>query len=209
MINKKNNDMIACPICNELKSKYGIKNHVRVTHLGDKSSITHYGGRSVPWNYGLRKDTDDRVLKISNKVSRALRGKPGKPHTEESKLKLRQAAMKNNLGGHTSKLRLSYKGVILQSSYEIEVAKSLDENSIKWNRPSPINWIDKNDIIHRYYPDFYLEDYDVYLDPKNDYLIKKDLDKIKRVCEQNNVRVIVLNKDLLSWNLILKKINNL
>ncbi len=51
-------------------------------------------------------------------------------------------------------------------------------------------------------PDFYLQDYNVYLDPKNNYLQKKDKRKIELVIQQNNVRLIVLNKSALDWNSI-------
>jgi hypothetical protein len=33
-------------------------------------------------------------------------------------------------------------------------------------------WKDNTGNEHRYYPDFYLPEYDVYLDSKNDYLIE-------------------------------------
>ena len=41
---------------------------------------------------------------------------------------------------------------------------------------------------------------DVYLDPKNDYLIGKDSEKIKRVQEQNNITVLVLDRESLDWD---------
>ena len=49
-------------------------------------------------------------------------------------------------------------------------------------------------------------EYDVYLDPKNDYLINKinesdgynDVDKINWVSLQNNVKIYILNKNNLS-----------
>ena len=58
---------------------------------------------------------------------------------------------------------------------------------------------------HTYTPDLYLPDYNVYLDPKNDFLIENinptlgysDKDKINWVMEQNGVRVIILNKNQL------------
>lgn len=99
----------------------------------------------------------------------------------------------------------------LESTYEHQVAKSLDENSVKWEKPiKKFRYIDVLGKKHTYIPDFYLPEYDVYLDPKNDYLINrinpklgyKDIDKIKWVCEQNNIKVIVLNSEQLSWNII-------
>lgn len=36
------------------------------------------------------------------------------------------------------------KTICLQSSWELEIAKILDNLNIKWTRPSPLSWIDKN-----------------------------------------------------------------
>ena len=69
-----------------------------------------------------------------------------------------------------------------------------------------LKWVCNENITHRYYPDFYLPEYGVYLDPKNEYLIKKDQTKIRLVQEQNQVRVIVLNKSQLSWSEVLRLI---
>lgn len=158
------------------------------------------------WNKGLN-NNDPRVKRISELVSKTLTGRIGHKHTIESKDKIRAAAIKNKLGGHTSKKAIYYKcingsEIYLQSNYEVKVAESLDLNNIKWIRPKYFNWIDNNGIKHRYYADFYLIDYNVYLDPKNDYLIIKDLDKINRVNEQNKIKILILNKTQLEWNTI-------
>lgn len=92
--------------------------------------------------------------------------------------------------------------VKLQSTYEEIVAKELDKNNIQWLRPSYFTY-DEN---RKYYPDFYLIDYDVYLDPKNSFLIKTDSDKIDKVCKQNNIIVIILDKENLLWENIESKI---
>lgn len=91
--------------------------------------------------------------------------------------------------------------VYLESSYEYKVAKELDENKINWIRPAPLNWDDK-----KYYPDFYLVEENVYLDPKNDFLILRDKEKINKVQIQNKVNVIILDKNELTWIDIKNKI---
>lgn len=68
-------------------------------------------------------------------------------------------------------------------------------------------WQDDAGQKHRYYPDFYLPKYNVYLDPKNDFLINHatkrfgitDSEKIKKVSEQNNVKIVILDKNNLNW----------
>ena len=63
-----------------------------------------------------------------------------------------------------------------------------------------MRYIGNDDKEHRYYADFYLKDYDVYLDTKNDYLIQKDKDKIRRVEEQNKKTIMVLDRNHLEWS---------
>ena len=121
------------------------------------------------------------------------------------KEKLRQLAVERNFGGHTSKSSIYYEtkngeSVYLQSSFELAVAKSLDENHIEWVRPTPLTWTDENMTQHRYYPDFYLPTFDVYLDPKNEYLIQQDFMKIKSVRDQNGVNVLMFGEDHLEWD---------
>jgi hypothetical protein len=70
----------------------------------------------------------------------------------------------------------------------LKLAISLDENNIKWDTCSRFNYIDRFGKSRTYTPDFYLIDYDVYLDPKNDFLINNinpslgfsDKEKIKK-----------------------------
>ena len=99
--------------------------------------------------------------------------------------------IKNGYGGICKRKLIEYKGTVLESTYEYTVAVSLDENNIKWMKTSrkdfKFPYSDPEGVTNYYTPDFYLPDYNVYLDPKNDYLISKvnpkfgyrDIDKIK------------------------------
>jgi hypothetical protein len=105
---------------------------------------------------------------------------------------------------------VTYNGVKLSSRFEMIVAISLDENNIKWTRPSPLKYIDPTGKQRNYFPDFYLPEYNVYLDPKNDFLINhvnpstgfKDTDKISWADTYNKTRTIILDKTQLSWGAI-------
>ena len=77
------------------------------------------------------------------------------------------------------------KNVYLNSSWELKTANLLDSKKIKWIRPEPIQWIDNDSISHLYFPDFYLVDYNVYLDPKNPYVMKRDENKLKYLKSKN------------------------
>lgn len=204
---------IECEYCSKKFTKYGIKNHISLVHTKTRDicrAATKNKGRST-WNKGLTKETDERVLKNSISTSKSLMGKPGHKHTTSYKEFMRKVAIKNNLGGHTSKKSIKYKKgkkeIYLHSDWERIVAEDLDKNNISWERPNPINWKDIKGIEHKYYADFYLNDYNIYLDPKNSYLQEKDKIKIKTVTEQNNIKVLILSENELLWKVILNKIN--
>ena len=91
--------------------------------------------------------------------------------------------------------------VYLESSWEIQLAESLDDNNIKWIRPQYINYT-LNDKRRSYYPDFYLIDYDVYLDPKNNYQRKKDSPKISAVLKEHDIQLKLLNKEECNWEVL-------
>lgn len=69
----------------------------------------------------------------------------------------------------------------LESSWELTIAEYLDSKNIRWSRPKPITWFDSENKSHLYFPDFYLVDYNVYLDPKNPYCMMQDTEKMKKV----------------------------
>jgi hypothetical protein len=112
--------------------------------------------------------------------------------TLEEKEKLRKRAIKNELGGKRNSIKFNYNGIILDSSYEVRFAKLLDYANIKWNRPKKILWVDDVGVQHRYYPDFFIEEFNCYIDTKNDYLAEKDKRKIELVSKQNNIVVKIV-----------------
>ena len=73
------------------------------------------------------------------------------------------------------------KIILLESGWEIQLAEWLDLNNISWIRPSAIPWVDNSNKNHKYYPDFYLPDFNVYLDPKNPMVIAKDKQKLEAI----------------------------
>lgn len=79
------------------------------------------------------------------------------------------------------------KEIILESSWEYNIAQFLDENNIKWIRPEPIIWLDSYKKSHLYYPDFYIEEKKLYIDPKNPYCMKLDNEKMNIVSKKINI----------------------
>ena len=82
----------------------------------------------------------------------------------------------------------------LQSSFEISFSELLDQLEISWIRPKPLVYSFEGKL-KKYYPDFYLTDYDIFVDTKNDYLIKKDKKKIGAVRTSNpNINLVIVSK---------------
>lgn len=75
----------------------------------------------------------------------------------------------------------------LESSWEVKIAQHLDNLSITWTRPKHIPWIDSAGKPRKYFPDFYLPGYDLYLDPKNQYQISISQEKLTTISMKVNL----------------------
>ena len=117
------------------------------------------------------------------------------PHTEETKEKIRQKALASPHRRLLRSIREYIKKdgsiVKLDSSWEEALAVRLDELNVDWIRPGPIKWIDTEGISHNYFPDFYLKDYDLFLDPKNEQAVKVQKDKIECLTQQLKNLIII------------------
>lgn len=191
-----------CKYCgSSKKSAHSLRAHESTCPSNSSRYVPDNRKGSRAWNSGLTKETSNVVRQYAETISKTRKGKPGKPHSEETRRKLSRIALEKGTGGQNCRKTFYYRGIALQSSYELAVAQSLDEHDIKWTRPPALKY-DVGGKTRRYYPDFYLPEYDVYLDPKNDYLIVKDREKLELVCSQNSVRIYALPKSELTWEKI-------
>lgn len=108
-----------------------------------------------------RKHTELSKQKISNGMQRAVRENP-------------DSYSASNVNGRVKKVE--YNGILLDSSWEVEVAKYLDSNNIKWERPKIGLEYEWNGVKRLYYPDFYLLEYNRYIEVKG-YIRDRDLCK--------------------------------
>lgn len=119
----------------------------------------------------VSKETREKLAKIWR----------GRKHSEESKQKIKDSIKQKieNENWHLSfsKSRtFEYKGIKFQGSWEVAFAKYLDNKNIKWERPhKTYKYVFENEN-HRYLPDFYLPEYNLYIEIKG-YPTKRDFSK--------------------------------
>jgi hypothetical protein len=106
---------------------------------------------------------------------------------------------KNNVVGRVK--NIEYNGVKLKGGWEIIVAKWLDENNVRWEHETKSFDYEWNGI-RKYYPDFYLPDFDLFIEVKG-YQTERDLhkwesvknlvvfklDEIKKI-KNNNLKIV-------------------
>jgi len=99
----------------------------------------------------------------------------------------------NNVSGRAK--IYEYNGIKLKGTWEVKIATLLDKYKIKWTndiKPIPYFW---NEKWHLYFPDFYLIDYDKYIEVKG-YQRERDLakwkvvDKPLIVLKQNDFKIL-------------------
>lgn len=215
---KISENLYKCPFCSKLYNKKGISTHIWRSHTidGNNFTITHNPnvgfktGTRTQWNKGLTKETDSRVLKHANGLKIKYANGDIEPSGFASKKYIPSEKALNarlSYGGYRPGAGRSKKykvfdsfgnDVLLQSSYELRCSEILNELNIKWIRPKALHYDNR-----KYYGDFYLTDYDVYLDPKNPYKARLDKEKIEKVIAQNKIKLYILFEENLTKEYIL------
>lgn len=162
-------------------SRWCIKNSLYKTY---REGATRYWIRSMTSEKALKKKSDSiKLAHARGCYSHINRKDFGKPHTEKSKKLIQEKALASahrrlvrSIRDYTKKDGTVVK---LDSSWEEILAKRLDDLDISWIRPESTQWIDKNGVKHNYFPDFYLTEYNLYLDPKNKIAYNTQIEKIE------------------------------
>jgi hypothetical protein len=161
------------------------------------------------WNKAVKLNllkSRDRVVTQKNNILKLTLEERKKRFSRKQELWHKPKGGYRPNAGHSQKFYVtdSYNNnVCLQSSYEKICSDILNELKIKWIRPKALIYNNK-----KYFPDFYLTDYNVYLDPKNDFLYNKDLEKINNVIKENKVKIFILKKENLNKEFILSLCNS-
>ncbi len=153
-------------------------------------------------NQFIKAKQNNQVCIVSKETKIKLKNAFGGKHHSDETRKLISEKARLNPYRRKCKSVVYYNGFRFDSKWEVEVAKILDKNNIKWIQPKPLVWIDKNGKNHNYFADFYLIDYDLYLDPKNDYCIKVQKEKLNYL-KNNYDNVHILDSDMINEDYIL------
>ena len=181
---------LKCKYCGkECKNNNSLRNHERLCKENPNrqiiiSNFIEYNKKRREVNV-KRKGTNQYIKAqelglpkpILSPETRAKLGRAwkGRKHTEETKKKISEGmkrAVKEHPDSYSScnvngrVKRYEYNGVILNGLWEVEVAKYLDSNLIRWERPTIGFEYEWNEGTHIYYPDFYLPDLNLYIEVK-------------------------------------------
>ena len=150
------------------------------------------------WNKGLSKKTDERIRQLGYTISKnqkeAFKNGTRKPTkmSEENKIKLSERQSLNNSGGKTKWFEVA--GQKIQGTWERNIAIKFEELKIKWFKPKTNNDIWKyawEGKIKSYSPDFYLPDYDLWLEIKG-YWWGRDKEKMEIVKKTYPERKLII-----------------
>ena len=197
--------MILCEICNkECKSTKSLLAHKWRAHTEEgklHKLKTVSRGYTSHWK-GQTKDTSDVIKHIAKKNSEIIQRKilngtfiaSKMGETARDKLSIEQSL--HNRGGKCK--WFDYKGQKLQGTWELNVAKKLDELNIEWIKPKvhkDVIQYELNGKNKHYTPDLYLPTYDLYLEIKG-YWWGNDKAKMKAVMDQHpNIKIVLIEKN--------------
>lgn len=186
--------MPICKFCEkECKNQNSLRNHERLCPKNVNRVYVSYTLGRIPWNKGLTKDSNESLLQASETMKVRKHGGWSKSACSNGG---KNGGGYRECAGHSKKFYVndSYgKQVCLQSSYELECSKLLDQLGVRWSRPKYLKYGNK-----KYFADFLLDDLDIYLDTKNDYLAIIDKEKIESVMKENDVKIYILTKDMIN-----------
>lgn len=189
---------LKCKYCGkECKNNNSLKNHERLCHSNPDRQIVV--SNFIGWNErrkregikGTNQYTKAQELGLPKPTvspeTRAKLGRAwkGRKHTDEEKQKISQGMKKAvrehpesysscNVNGRVKVYE--YKGIKLNGLWELDVAKYLDKQGIRWERPTVGFEYEWNGGIHLYFPDFYLPDLNKYIEVKG---LKRERDDYK------------------------------
>lgn len=192
--NKKGKKDWICPICHEtFNSRRLLQNHKKESnHYPNNNKYSHFMALSensicpfcgeehksksgMSLHIRLCKNNPNRDVEESKKLSNIRKQNGNKL---ETKLKLSKLTETNHFWKYKRNC-LTYESkkqgtIKLDSSWELIVAKRLDELNLNWYRPNiRLPYVDNDGVEKGYYPDFYVKDYKCFIEVKHPYFVEE------------------------------------
>lgn len=205
---KSTNRWCCSPSCNACPAK-------RERDAAQKRGKNPFEGRTHPrGNLGKGEKLRGKPLSVDHRA-RISKSLTGLSHPANVKAKISKSLCSNpNVGGYRTRSGRSkfhgsyYANVWMDSSWETLLAQQLDQLHIRWVRgDAAFLYIDNVGKQRKYHPDFFLPDFDVYLEVKG-YWTDLVRHKIKDAQQRNSFRLIILdsldkilafNADVIQW----------
>lgn len=179
-LNKK--QQCYCEYCGkEYKSLNSLKQHeirckLNPNHLEIISNFTEYNKSEEKKNNGSTNQyTKAKKLGLSKpslsekgieKIKNIWKGKKLPKVMREKIQNTIQKNIENNIWHNNNGIKIKYKDNYFDSNWEVLFVKYLDFKNIKWIRPKKSFDYLWNNENHKYFPDIYLPEYDLYIEIK-------------------------------------------
>lgn len=158
-------------------------------------ALERYKAGSLPWNYGLTRDSDDVLKETGDKISQALKGKTWEDVYGATEAQIRRAKLSRKMSGRgnhmfgrpTSHTRGGFRedlGHYVRSSWEADYARILNYLGEPYAyEPKTFLLVRRDGSEMTYTPDFYLPNKDEYVEIKG-FMRDLDQEKINLMAEQ-------------------------
>jgi len=177
------------------KTKYGNENYNN-SKLRKKTNLKRYGSEN-----GILDNQEEKQSAMKNKY-----GVKNAYQLDWVKEKIIKKRIANNNLGKNHKF-IEYKGKKLQSRFELKTAEILESKNIVWESHNKYICYEIDNIKKRYNPDFYLPEYNIYLEPHTSYYWdEKFLNKMNAV---NKLGFVTFYFQECEINLLLEYLDNL
>ncbi len=186
----------------ETRNKLSISNRGQKRSIETRQKMSEAKKGKAPWNKGLkgcyiRSEESKRKASIALKIRGAdpeYRKQLSERTTREwrsGRKKLSPHSVNNRYGTPTL-----YKDILMRSKFESKIALMLDNFGIKWEYELKAFYLKELNCV--YHPDFYLPEFDIWLEGKFTEDINKypELKKAYALRDQGFNVTVVTNKDL-------------
>ncbi|MCK9446535.1 hypothetical protein M0Q50_06665 [bacterium] len=197
-----------CRFCNkEISNKGGLIKHENGCKLNPQRIYYECNFKFKTKNsnqWKLAKEEGRKIILSDETISKLKLANLGNHHSKETKEKLSMIRSKylEEIGkGGFKNIKwyrisnINDQEFVVRGTWELNIAKILNENSILWVRKVYLKYEDEEGILRTYTPDFYIPETETYLEIKG-YFSKKDKEKIKKVKLKNNIKLIVIEDKL-------------